>query len=196
MKSGLNKLFWGVLLISIHLNLNSFKIFPPFIGWIVILFGVLKIEKDDIWKGSTALKTTVWTLIILDLLEGIYVLSASASTSSFLPLLFYPVFLIMLELFFFHLVFEKFVTYFNERNQQDNVKHYIKKDKTYMILMGISLVLTIVSLSINHMLIYFVSSMIVLVSRIYMLTVLHSLRKTQREHSHTTNKKTLAKQST
>lgn len=179
MKSGLNKLFWGIVLISIHLNLSSLKIFPPFIGWIVILFGLLNLEKDKIWEGSTVIKTTVWIMIVLSVLEEIFVFTSSASIASFIPLLFYPIISIMIELIFFHHMFERFVNYFIEIDLQDNADKYIRKDRTYIILTGISLGFLILSLSIDYGLIFIIGSIMMLVTRVYLLVVFHSLRKEQ-----------------
>ena len=40
MASGYRKIFWGFFIATFHLNLGSLMIFPPFIGYVMIMIGI------------------------------------------------------------------------------------------------------------------------------------------------------------
>lgn len=54
---------------------------------------------------------------------------------------------------------------------------YIGKDRTYIILMGISMVLLTISLTINQEIMFFLGGGMAIISRIYLLTVIRALSK-------------------
>lgn len=46
MRSGFQKIFWGFIIITIHINLPPIQILPAFFGWMVLYFGIHSLNKD------------------------------------------------------------------------------------------------------------------------------------------------------
>lgn len=46
MSTGYNKIFWGFIFITFHINLGSIQILPNFIGYMIIYYGIKKLSED------------------------------------------------------------------------------------------------------------------------------------------------------
>lgn len=46
MDQGYRKIFWGLFFVTFYLELSLIKLLPPFVGWLVILWGVGELKEQ------------------------------------------------------------------------------------------------------------------------------------------------------
>ena len=46
MTTGYNKIFWGFIFLTFHINLGSIKLLPDFISYIIIYFGIKELLEE------------------------------------------------------------------------------------------------------------------------------------------------------
>lgn len=176
MTEGYKRIFWGILIATFNMKIGIITILPAFVGWIVVMVGLSEL-KENAHKGDFSKPWISAMVLVATSLGGGLSLLGGSNTGSFLPLLFYPVFLIAIELIVFHKVLEVSVHNFNTMDRQESVKKYIGKDRIYIILTGISMILLVISLTINHEGAGVIGTVMAMISRIYLLTVINSLSK-------------------
>lgn len=177
MTTGYKRIFWGILIATFHITIGIITILPAFVGWVVVLQGLSELEEGAPGGDFARPRMSAIILIVASLGGGILSLIGGSNIDSFLPMLFYPVFVTALELVVFHKILEVSVHHFNGMNQQEISDRYTGKDRTYIILTGMTMVLLAISITFNHETAGFLGAAMAVVSRIYLLTVINSLSK-------------------
>ncbi len=177
MTLGYKKIFWGVFIATFNIKFGIITILPAFVGWIVVLTSLSEFDENDYGGDFSRLRTSAMMLVAASLGGGIWSLLANNNAGTFLPLMYYPLFLLALELILFHKILEESVHCFNSMDQQDIVDKYTGKDRIYIILTGISMALLAISYTINHELTGFLGAALAIISRVYLLSVINALSK-------------------
>ncbi|TCT14521.1 hypothetical protein EDC18_1052 [Natranaerovirga pectinivora] len=177
MTVGYKRIFWGIFIATFNITIGILTILPAFVGWIVVLTGISELEEKTSGGDFSRPKISAMILVVASLGGGILSLLGSGNVESFLPMLFYPLFVIAIELVVFHKILEGSVHNFNAMDQQEIANKYTGKDRTYIILTGITMVLLSISLTINHQGTGFIGVVMAMISRIYLLTAMNSLSK-------------------
>lgn len=83
MKSGLNKIFWGVIILTFHINIGSIPILPDFIGYIFIGVGldaVINLKYiDNSFKKARKVTSIMVVISLVQLF--VHVMGGEQSTS-------------------------------------------------------------------------------------------------------------------
>ncbi len=177
MGEGYNKIFWGLFITTFKLTIGMLTILPAFIGWILILSGISELKEESFSGDLSKPRIIALILIFTSLLGGLLPFVGGVYLDRVLNFTFYPLITLVLEFVLFQLILEESVENFRSLQREDSVDFYIKKDRTYILLMGIAMVLLTISLITN----YYVASLsgigMVLLTTIYLLTVIYSLSK-------------------
>lgn len=176
MALGYKKIFWGIFIATFNITIGMFTILPAFVGWIVVVTGLSELERS-IHSGAFLKPKKGAIALVFGSFGGLALFLVGHNIESFLPLLFYPLFLIVIEFVVFHKVLEESVHNFKIMHQQEAVERYTNKDRTYIILMGITMVLLAISLAINHETIGSVGAFMAVISRVYLLITINALKK-------------------
>lgn len=177
MTAGYKRIFWGIVIATFNITIGIITILPAFVGWLIVLQGLSELEENAPEGNFSRPRTSAMILVAASLGGGILSLVEGSYVQSFPLLLFYPLFVMTLELVVFHKILEVSVQHFKEMNQQQAYDMYTGKDRTYIILTGIALVLLAISLTFNHQTAGMMAVVMAMVSRIYLLTVISSLSK-------------------
>lgn len=73
MSEGYNKIFWGFIFITFHINLGSIQVLPNFIGYLIIYFALEKISEEydmKVFKESAKYCSVLIVMSFLSLLMG------------------------------------------------------------------------------------------------------------------------------
>lgn len=174
MQDGYRKIFWGVFIATFSINLGVVNILPAFVGWMVVASGVrVLVDKGESADYGTA-KTISYILVGLTLVGGLMNLFGGLAGTSPV-LLFYPLVVMVIELILFHEIFEGSVNSLDLLGITHARDIYIGKDRTYIILSGISMILVTVALFLNLETLAFFSGISALVTRVYLLNAIRSL---------------------
>jgi len=181
MAEGYKKIFWGILISTFHVTIGMLTILPPFIGWIVVLTGISVLEEQKSDEMFSSPKKGMLVLIILSL-GGIFLsFLGNHNMENYIPIMFLPLIAEAVELIVFHKILEASVHYFIERDQHETANIYISKDKTYIIIMAITFLLTVISITFNLTTMNMIGAVAFIISRIYLLTAMSALRKEEYE---------------
>lgn len=171
---GYKRIFWGIFIATFSITIGKVTIVPSFIGWIVVLAGLLVLE-DHFHKASLFVpRISTIILIVASIGEWLFPLLIN-NVAGFFPLLLYQLVVIIIELVVFHKIITASYDNLNATGQLEAADKYINKDRTYMMLMGISLLLLVISFTLNHYVTGFMGIIMVIISRIYLLTVINSI---------------------
>ncbi len=171
------RIFWGIFIATFRLTIGIITLLPAFVGWILVLTALSDFKENSSEGDSAGIKTGAILLVLASLGGDVISFLAGGNFKTLHIMLFYPLFVIVIELVVFHKILEVSVCNFNEMDHQEIVDKYIGKDRTYIILMGISIVLLAISLTTNHQIIGVIGAVITIISRIYLMTVINSLSK-------------------
>ncbi|WP_409228063.1 hypothetical protein [Gudongella sp. SC589] len=177
MKDGYKKIFWGVFIATFSINLGMVKILPAFIGWMVVASGIsiLEVKSDSVDYGTA--KTISYVLVAITLVGGLLNVFGKINLSSHYMLLFYPLMVMLIELILLHRIFEGSVQSLESMENYSASGVYVGKDRTYIILSGISIILVSITLFLNLDTLGFFAGIFALVTRIYLLAAISSLGK-------------------
>ena len=177
MKEGYKKIFWGVIIATFSINLGVVKILPTFIGWMVVASGLSMLEERSESVEYRTTRTISYVLVGLALVGMLLDLIGGIRLSSPVLLLFYPLIVMVIELTLFHRLFEGSILSLELMDNKAAGDLYIGKDRTYIILSGISLALVTVSIFLNLETTALFAGVFALFTRIYLLTAIKSLGK-------------------
>lgn len=177
MEKAYKKIFWGLIIATFSITLGIITIFPTLVGWLVVLSGVSDLIDQISDKQFFPAYCSVVALVFLSLAEGWISISQSPAWISALPFLFYPVVLSSIELTAFHKILEASVNRFRKNKQPSVSAEFSRKDRVYLLLMGISMTLLTGALMANDSALLFFGLILTLIPRMYLLTVLHALSK-------------------
>lgn len=175
MAEGYKRMFWGIIIVNISITIGILPIFPTFVGWLVVLSGFEKFAASYRKKDLSSIKYCLIALAFLTFTEDAFTMFSANNTVIF-PLIFYPIILKIIELIAFHKIMEGTIQHFYEMNREEKANVYTGKDKTYLLLYGIALVLLTVAIMFNHPTLLVVGTMTNLVVFVYLLVAFYSLR--------------------
>lgn len=177
MREGYKKIFWGILIATFRIHLGPITIIPAFIGWIIVVTGLSQLNRNARGGGFSKAWSIAMILVALNIIVSLGLFLDGIQIENFLPFSFYPLIAMGIELVFFHSVLRASVDFFDTMGLKESTEKYIHKDRTFIIIMGITMVLLAFSLLINDNITGLIATVIAAVMRIYMLTILYSLTK-------------------
>jgi len=177
MYNGYNKVFWGIVIVTFHINLGMVKIVPPFIGFAIILSGVsllykeTNIESFERAKMFTIIKITI--SIIGEVMEALSI----ELTNFFMLNEVWMVFHSVIELLIFYKLFEAAIEHFNNTNSFDLAEETIRKLKSYIIVSVIGIIFLNFSYTFNIAYLKAIVGIAFLILRIYLMTIVNGFKK-------------------
>ncbi len=177
MRYGYKKIFWGVFIATFSINLGMLQILPAFVGWMVVASGISVLQENSVTSDYERPKTISFILIGVSLIGSLITLFQGAQVNLPVALLFYPLIVMAIELLLFHRLLEAAVQDFSAIDDNETAKLYTSKDRTFIILMGITLGMVTLSIFLNLQSVGFFAAIIAVVTRIYLLTTINSLSK-------------------
>ncbi len=176
MAVGYKKIFWGIFIATFNITIGMLPILPAFVGWLVVVTGLSELERSTQSGAFLSPKKGAIALVSVSL-GGLLLFLVGYDSGSFLPLLFYPLFLIIIEFVVFHKILEGAVRNFKIMYHLEAVERYTNKDRTYIMLMGITMVLLAISLTFNHEATGSIAAVMAIISRLYLMITVNALKK-------------------
>lgn len=177
MSEGYKKIFWGIFIATFNISLGMITILPAFVGWIIATNGIFDLDKNNPDCDYSGVETAARVLVAASLGGSLLSLVGGSQVDSFMPLLFFPVFIIAIELVVFHRLLESSIQHLTSTGSKELAAEYTGKDRTYIVLVGITLILLIFSLSVNNETTSLLGALMAVATRIYLMATISSLRK-------------------
>jgi len=182
LEKGYHRIFWGLFIASFNIRLGYITILPSFIGWIFFFSGLSSLnENSNTYSFNKAQKYGI-ALIVVSLFTTVGVGFSNLLDTNNALFLLLPIIPMLLEIGLVFNVLE------GSKEALENIGHglagekLIRDSKTYLLFMGLSVLLMIFSLAFDYTLISFISAGLAIIARVYLLFVFSDLKKVWREY--------------
>lgn len=175
MYSGYNRIFWGYVITTFHINIGALRILPPFIGFMVIVSGInLLYRSTDLEPfkkaGGIGAIVVVLTLIgevnSLMFMDSIDILVKESMIAIE----------IAMEILMVYKCIEGSIIYFRDQGLNEVANNYIGSQRFYII----AAILTTIVLSFNFMFniayLIGITAIMFIILRIYLMILFRGLR--------------------
>ncbi len=182
MDRGYQKIFWGLIFVTFHLNLGPLRLLPPFVGWLILISGLHELT-SRFQNSSISIESFQRAisfgkvLVALTLVDTIGTLVAGGALMESLVFLYYPIIVIMLEIIIFFYILEGTYKVFSELSFEERKVETQKKLRTYMVMGISSAVILIFTLFFNHTGTMVIGVLLGIVAVIYLLVYFSQLKK-------------------
>lgn len=176
MNSGYKKMIWGIILSNVHINIDALTILPIFVGWLIVISGFGDIEESIVPQNRSIINLSLLSLFLMSFVESLVPFLSSELSFFSLPVLYYPVIYMIVEMTAFHKVLESSVIRFTEANSHTKAAEYIKLDKRYLLLMGAPIILLLFAITVGTDGMALVGFLMILIARVYLLRILGLLK--------------------
>lgn len=127
MATGYQKIFWGFFITTFHLTLGGIKIFPDFVGYIVIIIGLSSLLQELDYAEFRYAKTLVFMQILFSLMSYIEEFDLFVTTRHTMLTIFWLLINALLILFVYYYILSGTIRYFKEIGDRPLGLEYIAK---------------------------------------------------------------------
>jgi len=181
MVAGLAKIFWGIFIMSVHLNLGSIQILPPFVGLLFIASGAKSLQEETkegfFQKAYTVAIITSFFSLFGSLGTVAYYLSLYGPVLETLWLMVYSV----LEVTTFFYLLSGLILHERAEGRQAMEEELIGRQRTYLLWSILYLCLTLLARTFFLETFLALTPILGLLVRVYLLFVFHQSKKTYLE---------------
>lgn len=176
MSNGYKKIFWGIFFATFNITFGIITILPAFVGWIIVASGIAELSENSDPEEFSQAKNISFILIGVTLVGSLLDLMGVSQMNPPVALLFFPLVLLTIELLLFHRLLEASVHTLTTLGISESAELYIRKDRTYIILAGMSLLLiTLATFQLETW--EFLAGIFAIITRVYLLSTISALSK-------------------
>ncbi len=177
MAEGYRRIFWGILVATFNISVGPLRILPAFVGWLMVMSGLSRFEESLEEQEYAVIRKKSLVLVLLSLGGAILSLAGYGELGHQPILLFLPLIVMIAELVVFHGILDLSVEVLKRDQYLEQAEVLIVKDRTYLVLIGLSLVFLVISLTFGHRAASIIAAILGIGSRIYLLVTMSYLRK-------------------
>ena len=174
MSQGYRKIFWGTILASFLSPGGSISLVFVLIGWAMLISGIGALAEHSASGSFKRLDKIAFAAAAVSLVGGVLY---ELLLMSFPPIIYYPIVVMTVELILFHGIFAASYAHFSGIEDAGTARMIQEKDRSYMVLMGTTLVVLSVFYTFNHSVTGILGFFASLISKIYLLGGMHALKK-------------------
>lgn len=178
MFDGYNKIFWGFLIMTFHINIGVIKILPPFVGLILISSGISLLYRETQNIKFDEAKKWVLVALVSSIVSEIagFISSGSEEQGSLIIIIWILVYFII-DLLFTFKILEASIEELDAQGYSDLAVEFIAKQKIYIILYFISSIFMIISMTYIVKSLEVIAGLIALGLRVYIIVLINRLKK-------------------
>lgn len=177
MFEGFRILFWGIFLITFHINLGPIALLPVFIGYIVVSRGINHLQQEF---ASPYYQKAGNVSLVLTILGVISFLLTWAPQQSFF-LSYYPLLFSILELMLVYYILEGTIEKFIEDDEKELARDYRSEQRTYITIMTVYIIGMCIAITFVSGILSFVMVLIGLFLRLWLMAMLGRLKRTRQK---------------
>lgn len=177
MDVGYRKIFWGFILTMIHINMEQINIFPPFIGFLVIYYGINHINKSSNQKEFALSSHICFVTIIYSVIMYILTIFWKDYTLTSLFILMAMAVSSILNILLIFYIFTGSIKVLEERNLSVLSSYYSKSIRIYILIYSLISVIEIISVSLESVTAAGSFAIVGFLLNIWLLIKIHGLKK-------------------
>lgn len=182
MERGYQKIFWGLIFVTFHLEFGFLKMLPPFIGWMILISGVHEIDskfQNSSISTESFLRALTYgrILVVLTLIDAMGTLVTGGTMMEHPVFLYYPIIVIMFEAITFFFILEGTHKVFSELSFEEKKEETKTKLRTYLVMVLLSTGILTFTLFFNHTVSMVIGVLLGIIAVIYLLVFFSQLKK-------------------
>ncbi len=126
-------IFFGLLLLTFHINIGQIKIFPSFVGFLVIYRGIVIFQKYTEDKNISLAKFSALGLVALSLLTGINSYILNGQFLNIYISIAVTMLSTLLEMIIVHKILQITIKNLQEKEANEFAESLMLRDKLYMV---------------------------------------------------------------
>lgn len=175
MFEGFRILFWGVFLITFHINLGPIAILPVFVGYMIVSRGIDHLQSVFTSPYYQRARIVSMLLTIFGVISFLLIWAPKQPTfMSYYPLLFS-----VLELLLVYYILEGTIEKFVADGEKELARDYRSEQRTYTVLMTIFIIGLCIAITFAVGILSFVMVLLGLFLRLWLMVMLGRLKRTQ-----------------
>lgn len=175
MKTGYRRIFLGIVIMTLHVNIGNLEILPRFIGWAVVIAGIVSLkysQSAEEYKKAEALAITGTLYSIITFITDLdgYLISSITMT---LMILFISVIELLMEYF----IIKGSADYLYDRGNPDYAHKLMKDIRVYATIDSITLFFFTLYYYEGFTIFVTICTIVFMILRIWFLVMIHGLKK-------------------
>lgn len=177
MFAGYHRIFWGLLIATFNIKFGMVKIFPAFVGFMVIYSGINLLYEEA--QSMEFKEAKIWALITIIASIGGTIMDFIGHDNLYWSLSFsiWTGIYFVIELLMVFKLLEASIMYLDSKNYLDTAKEYGEIQRNFTVLYIINLVLIHISTIYNIKLLGGISAFIAFGLRLYLIFIINNLKK-------------------
>jgi hypothetical protein len=179
MDKGYHKIFWGLILLSFHINLGPIQIVPGFVSWIIILTGIEILQQGFESQGFNEGSRYAKILLFISIVGGLISLFGGNALNNSVLYSYLPIVTITFELLFAYKILEGSIEALkaNDTDTEIKVLELENNQKVYTILHTIGVVGFTIAITFNIRWLLTIIAIYALFIRFFLMGIINSLKK-------------------
>ncbi len=177
MTKAFKSLFYGLLMLSFHINIQNIKLFPAFVGWILICRGIFILQNQLDDSNMFLAKISAICLVFINILTGINSYFLGGQLFNPFALVFIIVVSTLLEMITLHIVLKATIKNLQDRGATDLAEKLGMFDKAYMVFFAFLIIISPIQLFMIIAPLAMFAIVFLVIVQVSLLYNLHKLRK-------------------
>jgi hypothetical protein len=175
METGYQLIFWGIFLMTVHINIGNFQILPQFIGWAMVAGGISKLNASQAVKEYNKASVFAVMGVIYSIINFIWDIEGLQTSNFFLAS--GATFIGAVELFTEYYIIQGSAGYLNDRGNKQYSNDLIRRINKFVTIYIIILAALFISLTLYSSFIMTLCSILAVAMRIWYLVMIYGLKK-------------------
>ncbi|OZV12693.1 hypothetical protein CIW83_07280 [Tissierella sp. P1] len=177
MYEGYNKIFWGIFIATFNIKFGTMKIFPAFVGLLVISRGLGILYEETKLKLFHKVHNMGILATSISFIGGVIDYFSNGSLNSSIAMSIWAIMYNVIELILFFKTLESSIEYLDTNDYSEVANENIGKLRTYTICSIINISLMSFALLFNFRILMSVVAFIAIILRIFMMVLIGRLKK-------------------
>lgn len=177
MHNGYKNIFRGLILMSFHVDIGNLRFFPAFVGLYLITLGLDELYRETGQLSFTKARLLSMAALLFSILTSIFGMISEGAYEKMIPIILWHTGYQILEMVMFFKILESSVEYLRSRDSDLSADELTRSQRNYTIISVVNIMIFSVSLMFNIWTLLTISSISLLITRIYLLFIFSDLKK-------------------
>jgi hypothetical protein len=177
MDKGYHKIFWGLILLSFHINLGPIQIVPGFVSWIIILTGIEILQQGFESQGFNEGSRYAKILLFISIVGGLISLFGGNALNNSIIYSYLSIVVMILELLFAYKIMEGSIEALRANEMEDKALDLEDSQKLYTKLFTAATIGLTIAITFKMGFLMTIAAIFALIVRIFLMSIMNNLKK-------------------
>lgn len=178
MDKGYHKIFWGLIILSFHINIGPIKILPAFVGWLVILGGIEILMQEHSSNDFEIAVKYSRILVGLSIIVGLVSLFGGSGINNSIVYSYFSIVIMVLELLMENKILEGSIESLRAKEMEDKALDLEDSQRLYIKLFTVATLGLTIAITFKLGTLMTIAAIFALIIRIFLMSMMNNLKKT------------------